>query len=205
MADIASTPERYIDFVVFVARWSSFLASHFAEVGADVIIMVDDEANDSILGAEMFESFAHPAQRKVADAIRSAGALSILHICGDVRSTTDAMVRSGVDAISIGSEMSMTGTRGIVKDRCRIIGNIDPVKVLLNGTPKKVEAEVKRCIKEGVDIVAPSCGLSPKTPLANLQAMTDAIRKHGHIKGLETPRKRQGVGQDPIPERIRNR
>jgi [methyl-Co(III) methanol-specific corrinoid protein]:coenzyme M methyltransferase len=179
LMDLASQPERYRDLVDFLARWSSFVASHFVDTGADAVMMVDGEAEDSILGPDMYNSFAHPGQRKVAEAIAAGGATSILHICGDIRLTTDHMVRSGVDAISIGQGTSIPKTKEIVNGRCRIIGNIDPSTVLLKGTPKQVKAEVIRCVQEGADIAAPGCGLSPGTPLENVQAMTDAVRKYG--------------------------
>ena len=179
MIDLAAQPERYLDFVDFIARWSSFAASHFIENGADAIMMVDVDANDSILGPELYESFALPGQKKVVETIESNGAMSILHVCGDVGLSTEMMVRSGVDGISVGLGTNIPKTVKIVRGRCRIIGNIDTSGVLLNGTPKQVEMDVRRCIKEGVDIVAPGCGLSPRTPLQNLSAMTDAIRKHG--------------------------
>ena len=183
MIDLAAQPERYLDFVDFIARWSSFAASHFIENGADAIMMVDGKADDSILGPELYESFALPGQRKVAETIKSNGAASILHISGDAQQSTEMMVRSGVDGISIGRGTSIPKTWEIVKGRCRIIGNIDPNGVLLNGTPKQVEADVRRCIKEGADIAAPGCGLSPRTPLENLSAMTNAIRKYGRTHG----------------------
>jgi len=179
MMDLASQPEHFRDFVDFFARWSSFAASHFIEAGADTIMMVDSGANDSFLGPELYESFALPGQRKVVDSIEADGAPSILHICDDVRLSTDMMARSGVDAISIGQEMSITKTKEVVNGRCRVIGNIDPSGVLLNGTSRQVTSGVRRCLKEGVDIVAPGCGLSAHTPLENLKAMTDAIRKYG--------------------------
>jgi [methyl-Co(III) methanol-specific corrinoid protein]:coenzyme M methyltransferase len=89
------------------------------------------------------------------------------------------MVHAGADAISIGQGTSIINTKEIVKGRCQVIGNIDPSGVLLNGTPKQVEKDVRRCMKDGVDIAAPGCGVSPMTPLENLLAMTDAIRKYG--------------------------
>ena len=89
------------------------------------------------------------------------------------------MVRSGVDAISIGPGMSIPKVKETANGRCRVIGNIDPSAVLLSGTPKQVESEVMRCVKEGADIASPGCGLSPKTPLENVQAMSDAVRRYG--------------------------
>ncbi|MDD1770803.1 MAG: hypothetical protein LUO79_06940, partial [Methanomassiliicoccales archaeon] len=65
--------------------------------------------------------------------------------------------------------------------RCAIIGNIDPGTTLLKGTPAEVAADTLRCIHEGVDIAAPGCGLSPRTPLANAVALTSTIRLHGIV------------------------
>ncbi len=179
MMDMAAKPEQYLDFIHFIARWSSFVAAHFIENGADAVMMVDSKADDSILGPELYESFALPGQRKVIESIIAREVPSMLHICGDMRSSTDLMVRSGVDAISIGPGMSIAATMDKVKGRCRVIGNIDTGNLLLAGSPKQVGSDVKRCIKEGVDMAAPCCGLSPKTPLENLKAMTNAVRKYG--------------------------
>jgi MtaA/CmuA family methyltransferase len=179
LVDLALQPQRYRGFVDFMARWSSFAASHFIESGADAIMMMDSVAEDSILGPELYESFALPGQRKIVEAISAAGAPSILHICGDIRLSTDMMVRSGVDTISIGQGMSIKGVKEVVNGRCRVLGNIDPTGVLLNGTPDQVRTDVTRCLNDGVDLVAPGCGLSPRTPLENVQALTDAVRKLG--------------------------
>jgi [methyl-Co(III) methanol-specific corrinoid protein]:coenzyme M methyltransferase len=42
---------------------------------------------------------------------------------------------------------------------------------------------MERCINEGVDIAAPGCGISPKTPLANLHTLTSAVKRYGKMQG----------------------
>ncbi|HVO77630.1 MAG TPA: uroporphyrinogen decarboxylase family protein, partial [Methanomassiliicoccales archaeon] len=72
-------------------------------------------------------------------------------------------------------------TRAKVHDRCAIVGNIDPATTLAMGTPARVAAEVLRCIHEGVDIAAPGCGFSPRTPLANMVAVSSTIKQLGTL------------------------
>jgi [methyl-Co(III) methanol-specific corrinoid protein]:coenzyme M methyltransferase len=48
------------------------------------------------------------------------------------------------------------------------------VEVLLAGSPERVTAEAKKCVNDGVDILAPGCGLAPHTPLRNLEAFVHA-------------------------------
>jgi [methyl-Co(III) methanol-specific corrinoid protein]:coenzyme M methyltransferase len=36
---------------------------------------------------------------------------------------------------------------------------------------------VRQLVEEGVDIIAPACGLSTSTPLENIRALTGAVRE----------------------------
>jgi len=70
-----------------------------------------------------------------------------------------------------------------VGDRVCICGNIDPISVLLEGTPDQVRAVVKRNIEYagegGGFIVMPGCDTNPHTPPENFRAMVDAAREYG--------------------------
>jgi [methyl-Co(III) methanol-specific corrinoid protein]:coenzyme M methyltransferase len=45
------------------------------------------------------------------------------------------------------------------------------------GDPEKVYQYVTRLMKNNIDIMAPACGLSTSTPLANIQAFTSAVKE----------------------------
>ena len=55
-----------------------------------------------------------------------------------------------------------------------MIGNVSPSRTLLFGTPVTVKAEAKQCLSDGVDILAPGCGIAPRTPLVNIRALVEA-------------------------------
>ena len=38
----------------------------------------------------------------------------------------------------------------------------------------EVKAEVTTALEKGIDVLAPSCGIAPKSPLANIQAFVEA-------------------------------
>ena len=53
----------------------------------------------------------------------------------------------------------------------KLIGNISSSQTLFRGSPDEVKEQAKEVLKAGVDILAPSCGLAPKSPLDNIKAM----------------------------------
>ncbi len=181
MVDIASDPSFFGEVLDIATRWSVALTETLIDEGAEVIMLIDAEASNFILGPEEFEKYAMPGEKAVADAVRKKGACSVLHICSDIALTTEMMASTGVHAISIGKGTSIRKTRARVNDRCAIIGNVDPGTTLVNGTPAEVAADVLRCIHEGVDIAAPGCGFSPRTPLVNMVAVSSMIKQLGLV------------------------
>ena len=81
----------------------------------------------------------------------------------------------------------MLGVKKAVGTKTCIAGNIDPVGVMLEGTPADVEAAVKRVLgyaKEGgALIVCPGCDLNPDIPAENLEALVEATKKYGVYNG----------------------
>ena len=107
----------------------------------------------------------------------------ILHICGDVERSLNSLSECGFDAISIEEKVSIKAAKAAVGDRARVIGNIAPSSTLLFGTPEQVKAEAKQCLSDGVDILAPGCGIAPMTPLANMRAIVEARDEWYEEKG----------------------
>lgn len=62
-----------------------------------------------------------------------------------------------------------------------IIGNISTSQTLFTGSVEDVKSEVKKVLDEGVDILAPSCGIAPLSPIANIKAMVEARNEYFNI------------------------
>jgi len=178
MVDIATDPGFLEELLSKCADWGNALAKAAIEAGADAIMMIDAEANDLILGPKEFARFAKPGEARMVRAIHSMGCPAMVHICADISLTADQVADTGVDGFSIGQGSSVKDIRARTSGRCVLIGNVSPATTLYSGTPDEVREETLRCIRNGFDLVAPGCGLSPKTPLVNLQTMTATIKNY---------------------------
>jgi len=61
-----------------------------------------------------------------------------------------------------------------------LAGNIDPVKVLRNGTPDAITAAIAECHRQSGSryIVGAGCEVPRDTPPENLRALRDYARSH---------------------------
>lgn len=80
------------------------------------------------------------------------------------------MDKTGVNGISVHQRVDVKIAKGNLKEAV-IIGNLDPVAVLLNGTPDDVAAASKKALNAGVELLSPGCGIISMTPTANLKTM----------------------------------
>lgn len=148
----------------------------------------DSVAGGNVVGPELYERFAFPYERRVISAVHEAVGIPVtLHICGDATSCLGRMVETGADGIEIDSAVDASWARRICEGRAAVIGNIDPVRVLLEGTADEVYLRSREILEvfrgcEGF-ILSSGCALSPKTPAANISAMVRAARECAAAQG----------------------
>jgi len=152
------------------------------KAGADVIAIIDATSSGDVLGPPQYKEFALPYHQKLTKAIHDADGYSILHICGKTMKNMPFMMQSGANGISVDQQMDIGWVKQQLKGKIATIGNVSPTSTMLFKKPSDVEAEVKRCIEAGTDIVAPGCGIAPETPLANMKALVEATHKYGKKK-----------------------
>ena len=62
-----------------------------------------------------------------------------------------------------------------------LMGNVDVIGVLLEGTPELVTSETDKCLKAGAPgggfILSGSCGVPRDVPVENIRAMTEACHR----------------------------
>jgi MtaA/CmuA family methyltransferase len=150
-------------------------AKNQVEHGADVIVIGDPTATGEILGAKAFTAFEIPGLQKMTAAIHQGGAKVIVHICGNIHPILDSITKIGADALSFDSMVNIAQVRSAVGS-LPLMGNISTV-LLHKGTPAKIASAVRYVVNEEIDIVAPACGFSPFTPLANIQAMCRTVKE----------------------------
>ena len=141
------------------------------EAGADIIGMGDAAA--SLLGPALYDDLVLPYEKVIVDAIHEAGGMVRLHICGNTSTICAGMASLGCEIVDLDSLAPMGPGRADSGPDQVLLGNIDPVRVLRNGTPEYVRREVAKCWEEAGPrfIVGAGCEVPRDTPEENMRAM----------------------------------
>lgn len=144
-----------------------------AEAGADVICIADPSASGEILGKKAFAEFAIPYINILVNYFRKEhGIPSIVHICGDVRCLGNLLSEIASESISVDAMVSISTLKELAPAKVSM-GNVSTY-LLEKGAPDDITKHGERCLRIGVDILAPACGISPITPVVNIKGLSRA-------------------------------
>ena len=147
-------------------------AKAMVEAGADVISVADPVASPDLMSPASFKQFLQARLQKFSSSVDS---VTVLHICGNVNPILNDMADCGFEGLSVEEKVgSPKKAKEVIGDRARFVGNISSPFTLLPGPVDKIKAEAKQALEEGVDVLAPGCGIAPMTPLENIKAMVAA-------------------------------
>ncbi len=177
--DVAMKPSFIKGILEIATQFDIAYARAAIGAGADVVAVIDATSSGDVLGPPQYAEFALPYHKRVMEAIREADGYSIMHICGKTTKNMPFMIQSGANGISVDQHMDIGWVKQQLKGKVATIGNVSPTSTLLFKKPADVEAETKRCIDAGTDVIAPGCGFAPETPLENMKALVDATHKYG--------------------------
>lgn len=155
-----------------------------ADAGADMLSTGDSPAG--MIGPALYREWALPAERRVFERLRAATqAMLSLHICGNSTKILADMATSGADILELDHLVPMELACRTIPETIAIWGNLDPVSVLMNGTPAQVReaalAALATCAAAGRKrfVLSSGCTLAPDTPDANLRALIAAAMQAG--------------------------
>jgi uroporphyrinogen-III decarboxylase len=108
------------------------------------------------------------------------GARVRLHICGNTKRILAGMGRTGADIVDLDYLSPLAMAREAMGPDQVLLGNLEPVGVLRNGTPESVAAAIAVCHREAGAryIVSAGCEVCRDTPEANLRALCDYAFTH---------------------------
>lgn len=178
MVDFYDDPK----FVHDLTEFSTDLAIEFAraqvEAGATLIGVGD--AASSLIGPALYDEFIFPQAKRLVDAIHDAGAVCRLHICGNIKAILPAISKLGCEIVDVDAMVPMDAARESVGWEQTLLGNLDPVRSILTGTPDSIRAGLAACEQEAGAhyIVGAGCEIPRGTPLENFRAIVDYARSH---------------------------
>lgn len=165
-------PELLHQVLDFATDATISYANSMVDAGADIISVADPVASPDLMSPDSFKNELQPRLQKFSSNVNS---VTILHICGNVGSILNYMADCGFEGLSVEEKVgSIKKAKEILGNRARLVGNISSPFTLLPGPIEKIKEESKKALAEGVDVLAPGCGIAPMTPLSHIKAMVEA-------------------------------
>ena len=153
------------------AACSEYAAVLF-EAGADAVCIVDGIAGPDVLDPKHLASLLKPEYENFCKAGKG---MKLIHICGNATAILKTLSECGFNGISIEEKVTdLPAAKKLIGKKTSLIGNLSSSGVMLGGTCEEVKSEAKKCLEGGIDILAPGCGIAPKTPVRNMRALVDA-------------------------------
>jgi uroporphyrinogen decarboxylase len=146
--------------------------------------LTDAMSSSTVISPRQFKEFSWPYLKRLIDYLHSRGKSVTLHVCGKTARIWELMADAGADCLSIDNDASLADARQQVGERVRLMGNVHPSAVMLQGTTADVRQATIDCIRQAAEnprgfIVASGCSLPTETPFANIHAMLDTVREIG--------------------------
>ena len=179
LVDVYDRPEWLIDLLDFcVENITIPFARRQIELGADLIGLGD--AICSQISPKMYRRFGLPYEQRVFAAVHELGALTRLHICGNITQLMPDILHVGADIVDVDWMVDFREAEQVLGEGPALCGNFDPVSVMLQGSP----ADVRRAVVECLDIggsrcfSGAGCEIPDETPTENLIAQRDALKEY---------------------------
>lgn len=178
MVDFYDDPRFVRDLFDFAVEMAIRFARLQVEAGADLIGIGDAAA--SLVGPRFYEESVWPCEKRLVDAVHGMGAAVRLHICGNTRGILGGMGRLGCEIVDLDSLVALEEARREMGSHQILLGNVDPVRQLRDGSPEGVSETLLACHRQAGEryIVGAGCEVPRYTPCENLLALAEYARHH---------------------------
>ncbi len=159
-------------------------AASCLEAGAHLVQAGDSMASLDMISPATYRKWAWPAERRFFATLNPLaerrGAVTLLHICGNMTSVLEAMADTGAHIMELDHKVSLKAASERVGSRVCLMGNLDPVELLWRGTPAAVAHAAQQAIEDagrhGGFILGSGCEVPVAAPEENLSAMVETAR-----------------------------
>ncbi len=156
---------------------------------AQAIFVNSGYSGPPMVSPRVFREWDRPVLAAVAGVCREHGVPLHLHQHGHLMAIIEDIIAAGVSIVCplFAPPQGDVADLGLLKrlygGRIAFKGNVDPIEVLLKGTPRDVEEQVRRCIEAaaagGGYVLGTADSTVVGTPPENLRAFVEAGRKYG--------------------------
>jgi MtaA/CmuA family methyltransferase len=178
LVDLYERPEWVHELLEVCVQVGIQFAKLQVAMGADMVGLGDAIASQ--ISPLMYRRFALPYEQRIISAIHESGALTRLHICGNTTRLLPDLLTSGADIFDIDWMVDFARAAQAFGERASPCGNMDPVRIFLQGTPEIVAADTLRALSQGGPrcMSAAGCEIPDGTPEENLRAQAAALQEY---------------------------
>lgn len=166
-----------------LAKCTSFLKEYalaYKNAGCNGIIIAEPAAG--LLAEDQCEEFSSQYVKQIVDYVQDDDFMVILHNCGNTVSLVNSMVGTGAAGFHFGNAVDMMDILPQVPPDKLVFGNIDPARIIRNGTPETIKAITTDLIKRTAQfknfVISSGCDIPPGTSFENIDAMFEAIAEY---------------------------
>ena len=162
--------------------WVKMFVDEFGGGGCNVC---DPFTCSGVLSHKQFVEVSKPKlEELIAGLTELLGKKPGLHICGKTSPLWDEIATLPVVSFSVDNCENLADAKDQLGDKFALVGNVDPVNVMLLGTPEDVVAACKNCILQGSESklgynLGTGCQVPIGTPRENFEAFVYAARIYG--------------------------
>jgi uroporphyrinogen decarboxylase len=169
------------DYVMEVMDFCTKVAVSYSEMlidaGCDVIAVVDPMTSQ--IDPLSFETYVTPFATRIFEFVRKKETLSSFFVCGHAQQNIEAMCACRPDNISIDENIPLDYVKEIaLSHKISFGGNLKLTVVLLMGDTDDTRQDALACLDLGGTqgfVLAPGCDLPMKTPVENIQAVSELV------------------------------
>jgi MtaA/CmuA family methyltransferase len=183
MLDFGDDPDFVHRLMAFVLDGGLRFARAQVDAGVDIVGVGDAAA--SLLGPRIYDEFVRPYETRLIAGIHEMGALARLHVCGNTRRIAGGLGSTGADIVDLDYPVPLAEARLAMGPDRVILGNLDPVATIMNGTPDGVRAALGACHRDAGPrwIVGAGCEIPRATPPENVMALSAYGQAHRPDEG----------------------
>jgi len=163
-------------FVELQARWIEAQV----EAGAHAVWLGDCNAFSGMLSLAQFRKYAFPSCKRLVDRAHACGAIVHIHNSEILVPYLLAEAELGVDIVNCGPAADLAEVCQALAGRCCVSGNLEPIEVLMKGSPAEVARETERIVRIGYaqgGYLFNTGEMNPRdVPVENMRAMIASAR-----------------------------
>ncbi len=141
------------------------------------IMLLDDLVG--MVSKRHYEAFIHPHLRRIFGAFD--GLIRIYHNDTPCPHLLESLAEADFDVFNFSHEVDIGEVKAKMGHRVALMGNVPPLDVGVRGTPADVVRWARECLDKGAPgggmILSFGGGVSPGTPVENIDALLEAARQ----------------------------